>query len=212
MDISQMRREFESDGLNRSDLLDDPIKQFEQWFEQARSAGVLEPNAMSVATADEQGFPRVRTLLLKSVDQDGFVFYTNYHSRKGHDLAVNARACLLFPWLSLNRQVLVQGDVSQISEAESTEYFHSRPRGSQIGAWVSSQSQPAADRDMLEQKVREITERFEGQEVPKPDYWGGYRLKPSRIEFWQGRPSRLHDRFEYQRQDGDAWIIQRLQP
>lgn len=211
MDIGDMRRDFESDGLDRDDLNPDPVQQFEHWFNDARTAGILEPNAMSLATSDRDGRPDIRTVLLKYFDDQGFVFYTNYGSRKAEELADNPSAALLFPWIGLNRQVIVQGSVEKVSKAESMRYFASRPRGSQIGAWVSEQSQVITSRGLLEQKLAEIKRKFGEGEVPLPSFWGGYRVTPRRIEFWQGRPSRLHDRFEYLRQD-QGWIIQRLQP
>ncbi|MCM0614031.1 pyridoxamine 5'-phosphate oxidase [Marinobacter sediminum] len=211
MDIGDMRRDFESEGLDRDALDNNPVRQFQGWFEDAREAGILEPNAMSLATTGSSGMPDLRTVLLKYFDEHGFVFYTNYGSRKAREIEENPRAALLFPWLGLNRQVRIQGAVEKVSKSESLRYFASRPRGSQIGAWVSEQSKAITSRGLLEQKVAEIKRKFTEGEVPLPSFWGGYRVVPERIEFWQGRPSRLHDRFEYVR-EGDAWLIQRLQP
>lgn len=212
MDVSQLRRDFESAGLEREDLHDDPYEQFARWFRDADQSGVADVNAMSLATCGLAGQPTLRTVLLKFFDQQGFVFYTNYTSRKAQDLAENAHAALLFPWLALNRQVIIEGRVEKVSKTESLRYFASRPRGSQLGAWVSQQSAVISSRSLLEQKVEEIKRKFRDGEIPLPSFWGGYRVVPARIEFWQGRPSRLHDRFEYRRQDGPAWQIQRLQP
>ncbi|SET42622.1 Pyridoxamine 5'-phosphate oxidase [Marinobacter segnicrescens] len=211
MDIGDMRRDFESEGLDREHLDDDPFRQFELWFNDARTAGILEPNAMSLATSGADSRPDLRTVLLKYFDQDGFVFYTNYGSRKARELEENPNAALLFPWIGLNRQVIVQGSVTRVSQTESLRYFASRPRGSQLGAWVSEQSKVIRSRGLLEQKVAEIKRKFGDGEIPLPSFWGGYRVVPHRIEFWQGRPSRLHDRFEYLRSD-NGWTIQRLQP
>lgn len=211
MNISQLRREYESEGLDERLLDADPFKQFEHWFQAAQDAGLEDVNAMSLATVSATGMPSVRTVLLKGFDEQGFVFFTNYTSHKGQDLANNPRAGLLFPWLQLNRQVLVEGEVKRVDTAESRNYFASRPRGSQLGAWASAQSQPVDSRDALEGKLTDVARRFEGGEVPLPEFWGGFRVVPSRIEFWQGRPDRLHDRFEYRR-SAIGWTLQRLQP
>jgi|TARA_B100000674_G_scaffold495124_1_gene521567 pyridoxamine 5'-phosphate oxidase len=206
-----MRREFESAGLQRETLNDNPVQQFETWFQDARTAGLLEPNAMSLATVDEHGQPTLRTVLLKYFDENGFVFFTNYESRKARNIEDNHRAAILFPWIALNRQVSVQGAVRRISKAESFKYFSSRPRESQIGAWVSDQSKAISSRGLLEQKLAEMKRKFGQGEIPLPSFWGGYQIVPERIEFWQGRPHRLHDRFEYLRTES-GWAIQRLQP
>lgn len=206
-----MRREFESAGLQRETLNDNPVQQFETWFQDARTAGLLEPNAMSLATVDEHGQPTLRTVLLKYFDENGFVFFTNYESRKARNIEDNHRAAILFPWIALNRQVSVQGAVRRISKAESFKYFSSRPRESQIGAWVSDQSKAISSRGLLEQKLAEMKSKFGKGEIPLPSFWGGYQIVPERIEFWQGRPHRLHDRFEYLKRD-NGWFIQRLQP
>tara|TARA_B100000965_G_scaffold404546_1_gene435595 strand:+ start:1016 stop:1651 length:636 start_codon:yes stop_codon:yes gene_type:complete len=211
VDISDMRREFESAGLQRETLNDNPVQQFETWFQDARTAGLLEPNAMSLATVDEHGQPTLRTVLLKYFDENGFVFFTNYESRKARNIEDNHRAAILFPWIALNRQVSVQGAVRRISKAESFKYFSSRPRESQIGAWVSDQSKAISSRGLLEQKLAEMKRKFGQGEIPLPSFWGGYQIVPERIEFWQGRPHRLHDRFEYLRTES-GWAIQRLQP
>lgn len=211
MDIGDMRRDFESAGLEREDLDNDPFRQFEHWFNQAVEAGIDDPNALTLATADASGTPGARTVLLKYFDSEGFVFYTNYGSRKARALADNPRAAMLFPWIALNRQVTVEGRVEKVSRKESLRYFTSRPEGSQLGAWVSQQSAIIESREALETKLERMKERFRQGGIPLPEFWGGYRVIPERIEFWQGRPSRLHDRFEYRDQDGQ-WQINRLQP
>jgi len=211
MDIADIRREFQYAGLSRDDLNENPIEQFEKWFVDARDANLDNPNALSLATVNEDGSPSLRTVLLKAFDEKGFVFFTNYGSRKAHDLDRNPKSAMLLHWLELDRQVKIQGDVSRISTAESLAYFTSRPRGSQIGAWSSQQSSPIGSRTLLVQAFESMKKKFAEGEIPLPDFWGGYRLEPSVIEFWQGRENRLHDRFEFRRQ-GDAWDIQRLQP
>jgi len=189
----------------------DPVAQFSQWLGDAEAAGLPEPNAMVLATVSAAGQPRGRTVLLKSHDASGFVFYTNRTSRKGADLAAVARASLTFPWYALRRQVIIEGEVQELSAADSEPYFHSRPRGSQLGAWASRQSTVIGSRDELEKRYAELEQRWAGEPVPMPDFWGGYRVVPAVIEFWQGRVNRLHDRFRYRR-DGSAWIIERQAP
>jgi len=211
MDISDLRREYMYAGLSRDELDEDPVVQFENWFLDAQTNGLENANAMSLATADANGMPSLRTVLLKAFDQKGFVFYTNYGSRKAREIALNPQAALLFHWLEFDRQVKIQGPVSKISTAESIRYFASRPRGSQIGAWCSEQSSPVGSRTLLMQAYESMKHKFADGEIPLPDFWGGYRVEPVSIEFWQGRENRLHDRFEYRR-DGNSWKIQRLAP
>jgi pyridoxamine 5'-phosphate oxidase len=195
------------------DMFDaDPVIQFTRWLEEAAAAGLPQPNAMVLATVSATGQPRARTVLLKSHSPDGFVFYTNRTSRKGRDLAAAPRACLLFPWHAMHRQVIVEGPVTPLSTGQSEPYYRSRPRGSQLGAWTSRQSSVIGSRADLDGRYAELERRWPpGTEVPMPDFWGGYLLTPERIEFWQGRPNRLHDRLQYLPQDG-AWVIERLSP
>lgn len=189
----------------------DPVAQFSTWFTQATDVGLHEPNAMTLATVDETGMPYQRTVLLKYYDGGGFVFFTNYASRKARQMELNPRVSLLFPWITLERQVIIQGTVEKISSAESLKYFVSRPRESQIGAWVSNQSEVITSRKFLMQKLAEIKDKFSHGEIPLPSFWGGYRVVPQTIEFWQGGPARLHDRFLY-RKDNSTWAIDRLSP
>ena len=212
LDIAALRRNYSRESLSEQDVMADPIDQFEHWFRQAMDSELPEPNAMILASASAGGQPSIRTMLLKGFDHQGFVFYTNYSSRKGNELDANPQAALLFPWLELERQVRIEGLVERVSQEESLAYFQSRPRGSQIGAWASPQSQIITGRDILEAKVAELTETFKHDEVlPLPPYWGGYRLRPDRIEFWQGRESRLHDRVLFTRAEL-GWTIERLAP
>jgi pyridoxamine 5'-phosphate oxidase len=210
-DPAEFRARAMAQGLDLPELNPDPIVQFELWYQQTIDARLPEPNAMSLATVDSDGQPSLRTVLLKLYDAQGFVFFTNYHSRKARQIDANDRVALLFPWVALARQVKILGRAARIPTAESLKYFTTRPRGSQIGAWSSPQSQVITSRSLLEQKVEEIKRKFADGDVPLPDFWGGYRVVPDSIEFWQGRDSRLHDRFRYTRDNG-SWRIERLAP
>lgn len=211
MDIGELRRDYTQRGLDLADLAPDPFAQFELWFQQAREAELLEPNALVLSTVSAAGAPCQRTVLLKYFDRDGFVFFTNYGSRKAQHMAENAQVSMLFPWYPLERQLAIAGTASKISAAESLRYFSSRPRSSQLGAWVSRQSSIIASRQLLEMQFEQMQEKFLNQDVPLPDFWGGYRVRPTSFEFWQGRPSRLHDRFLYSLDQGE-WQISRLSP
>jgi pyridoxamine 5'-phosphate oxidase len=206
------RREYISDGLSREMLHKDPLRQFEGWLEQAVNAGLKDPTAMVLATVDAEGLPWQRIVLLKGLSHGGFVFYTNYGSAKAQAIAHNPRVSLLFPWNELDRQVIVGGRVEKMSMAESASYFITRPRESQIAAWASRQSRPLSARAMLEKQVQVLREKFGKGEIPVPDFWGGYRVLPEQIEFWQGCEHRLHDRFLYRRQADASWVIEQLQP
>ena len=210
-DLARMRQEYGERGLRRSDLVADPLEQFTRWFDEARSATILEPNAMTLATVDAAGQPSARTVLLKAVDRRGLTFYTNLESRKARELAANPKAALLFWWPAQGRQVRFEGEIERVDEAEADAYFATRPRGSQIGAWASAQSSVVADRATLDAAEREIAARFADGPVPPPPFWGGYRLVPTRVEFWQGRINRLHDRLRYTRR-GEGWELERLAP
>jgi len=199
-------------GLTRKNVDPNPFKQFEQWFQAATEAEPVLPEAVSLATATREGRLSSRMVLLKDFDETGFVFYTNYESRKGIELAENPNAALVFYWRQLERQICITGTVSRVSREESEAYFRTRPRGSQIGALTSSQSQVVASREVLERRFQQLMAEYEGGEIPLPSYWGGYRLSPATIEFWQGRSDRLHDRFLYKRQSGGPWQLERLSP
>jgi pyridoxamine 5'-phosphate oxidase len=209
--IADLRLTYTRAQLTEADVDPDPMRQFQLWFEQALAADILEPNAMTLATATKDGIPSARIVLLKGVSDRGFVFFTNYESHKGQELAENPHAALVFLWKALERQVRIEGTVEKVSDAETVAYFHSRPRESQLGAWVSDQSQVIANREVLEQRLAELSQKYQNQEIPRPPHWGGYYLIPHTIEFWQGRPSRLHDRLRY-RLDNHHWIIERLAP
>ncbi|MCS6842156.1 MAG: pyridoxamine 5'-phosphate oxidase [Roseiflexus sp.] len=211
MSIADLRKEYTRHGLSESDIDPDPLVQFQRWFDQAVESGLIEPNAMTLATATPDGRPSARMVLLKGVDNGGFVFFTNYESRKGVELTMNPWAALVFYWPELERQVRVEGRVERISPEESDAYFASRPNGSRIGAWASRQSSVIGSRAELEQRVAELERLYANREIPRPPFWGGFRVIPDAIEFWQGRPNRLHDRLRYRR-DAGRWIIERLSP
>ncbi|MEN4922247.1 pyridoxamine 5'-phosphate oxidase [Achromobacter spanius] len=209
MSVSDLRQSYDKNVLLESQAAASPFEQFHRWFDEALASKVPEPNAMTLATVDADGQPSARIVLIKGYDEQGFTFFTNYESRKGLDLQAEPRACLLFFWQPLERQIRIEGVVEKVPAEESDAYYHSRPAGSRIGAWASRQSQPIT-REELEAREKEFRERF-GEQPPRPPHWGGYRLKPTAFEFWQGRPSRLHDRLRYVA-DGPAWKIERLSP
>lgn len=212
MDISNLRENYTRAGLNREDLNASPFAQFSLWFRQAQDARLPEPNAMGIATANADGVPSLRTVLMKYFDEQGFVFFTNYSSTKSTEISENPHVALMFPWITLERQVIIKGRAEKIPKAESLKYFTSRPHGSQLGAWVSHQSSVISGRKILELKLDEMKRKFKEGKVPLPDFWGGYRVIPDSIEFWQGRPNRLHDRFQYTRFGQGEWLIERLAP
>ncbi len=212
LDIAALRHDYVAHGLRRSDLDPDPIQQFAKWFGEAAAAEIRDVNAMNLATIAADGTPDARIVLLKAISDRGFVFFTNYDSAKARQLEANPHAALTFYWVQLERQIRIRGTVERTTHGESEEYFRSRPLGSQLGAWASAQSSPIANREALEKQLADVTERFAGGNIPLPEYWGGYRVKPHTIEFWQGRTNRLHDRFCYTLQSEGRWSVERLSP
>ncbi len=212
MNLDQMRRDYRLARLDAESLDPDPLRQFRRWLDDAVAAGLLEPNAMTLATVDGLGQPSARVVLLKELDERGWIFFTDYRSRKGAELDANPHAALVFWWGELERQVRVRGRAERIDAAQSASYFRSRPEGSRLGAWASRQSSELVSRDVLDQSLQQVRERFAGNEIPPPPYWGGYRVVPHAVEFWQGRPDRLHDRIEYRRGAGGGWGRVRLSP
>ena len=212
MHIADIRKDYRLQTLDETGVAADPIQQFGIWWQEALQSEIVEVNAMTLATANEQGVPSARIVLLKGYDERGFVFFSNYESKKAGDLQVNPMASLVFFWKELERQVRISGRVEKVTELESDQYFQSRPEGSRIGAWASPQSTVISSRQVIEEKVEALQASFEGKEIPRPLHWGGYRVVPSSIEFWQGRSSRLHDRIQYTLQSDDNWVIERLAP
>lgn len=210
--IEALRKKYGEEGLDHENLNSDPLVQFQTWYQQAIDSGMAEPNGMCLATATATAAPSLRTLLMKSYDENGFIFYTNFGSRKSKQMAENSQVSLIFPWISLHRQVIIEGSAEKISTAESMRYFATRPRGSQLGAWSSHQSEVLSTRSMLEAKMNEIKTKFAHGDIPLPSFWGGYRVKPIRIEFWQGRQHRLHDRFLFTLTEEYTWKAERLAP
>lgn len=212
MNTDKLRQQFMEQGLSQDKLRSNPFKQFEAWYQQSIESHLYEPDAMSVATVDERGQPWQRIVLLKLYDEKGLVFFTNYESRKAQQIAVNPQVSLLFPWHVLGRQLKITGEAEKVTTAESLKYFTTRPRGSQLGAWASQQSQMISSRSILESMVDNMKKKYANKEVPLPPFWGGYRVKPETFEFWQARDNRLHDRFIYRRDEASQWFIERLAP
>ena len=209
--VADLREEYRGASLDESDLDPNPVEQFRRWFDEALAANLHEPNAMTLATSTPDGQPSARIVLLKGYDERGFVFYTNHEGRKGRELTENPRCVLLFYWGEMGRQVRIEGTAARVPEEEADAYFATRPRGSRLGAWASAQSREVGDRRALEDRLRELELEYEGREIPRPPFWGGYRVEPTQFEFWQGRENRLHDRLVYRRA-GDGWEVSRLQP
>jgi len=212
MPLTDLRKDYSLAGLTEKDLARDPFRQFEKWFQEAEASKLVEPNAMILASATRDGRPSARTVLLKGVDGRGFVFFTNYESRKGRELDANPRASLVFPWFPFERQVIVEGAVAQVPREESEAYFHSRPLASQLAAWASAQSTIITGRKALEEAMKDLEKKYAGRPVPLPPQWGGFRVSPETVEFWQGRRSRLHDRLRYRRGSDGGWTVERLAP
>ncbi len=212
MELDNIRRDYSQGGLRRKDMLESPIKQFTLWLQQAIDSGMKDPTAMTVATVSAEGMPSQRIVLLKHVDEQGFVFYTNLESHKAQDLAHNSNISLHFPWHGLERQVKIQGVAERVSATESLKYFLSRPKDSQLAAWASAQSRPVSSRQLLMQQFARMKEKFSDGDIPLPDFWGGFRVRPTQIEFWQGGDNRLHDRFVYRQLEDQSWSIDRLAP
>jgi pyridoxamine 5'-phosphate oxidase len=212
MSLADLRKDYSLAGLAEKDLARDPFRQFEKWFQEVEAAKLPEPNAMILSTVNRQGRPSSRVVLLKGIDGRGFVFYTNYESRKGREIELNPQVALLFPWVALERQVAVEGTLAKISREESEAYFHSRPRLSQLAAWASQQSAVISGRAVLEEAMKALDAKYHGEKIPLPSNWGGYRVNPETVEFWQGRRSRLHDRLRYRREKSGDWAVERLSP
>ena len=212
MSLADLRKDYSLAGLSEKDVARDPFRQFEKWFQEAEAAKLVEPNAAVLSTATKDGRPSSRMILLKGIDGRGFVFYTNYSSRKGMELESNPHVSFMFPWVALERQVIIEGSVTKVTREESEAYFHIRPRSSQLAAWASSQSTILSGREALEDAMKAVEKKFSGVDAPLPPHWGGFRIIPETVEFWQGRRSRLHDRLRYRREPNGSWVIERLSP